>query len=196
MSIMIVVELLLQGHLQIPNVSKNLMRQTKLYIRWLQLEMIKKQTLLNGICTMLQCVYALCSLSLSLSLSLSHTQCLHIYVTERFFPHIQKHTGELISLASLHRGVLGKQGYQCQGRQIPYFSMSDVLSNSLDNLLAHKKLTLNLKQQNTCVERHPRHVALFHTPSEHSHLANITMMTHALYSTDQHFLQISQFSTE
>ncbi len=59
--------------------------------------------------------YAL-SLSFSLSLSLSHTQCLHIYVTERLFPHIQKHTGGLISLASLHRGVLGKQGYQCQGR--------------------------------------------------------------------------------
>ncbi len=149
MSIMIVVEHLLQGHLQTPNVSKNWMRQTKLYIRWLVTWNCQKTNFPQW--NMYHATVRLCmmlspSLSLSLSLSLSRitfgdkSQCLHIYVTERLFPHIQKTYRRTDLSCFSSQGCIRKQGYQCQGRQIPYFSMSDVLFNSLVNLLAHKKL--------------------------------------------------------
>uniref|UniRef100_A0A672QCA5 Protein kinase C n=1 Tax=Sinocyclocheilus grahami TaxID=75366 RepID=A0A672QCA5_SINGR len=41
-------------------------------------------------------------------------------------------------------GVLGKQGYQCQGRQIPYFSMSYVLFNSLDKFVGSQRFSVNM----------------------------------------------------
>uniref|UniRef100_A0A8C1RIX2 Protein kinase C n=1 Tax=Cyprinus carpio TaxID=7962 RepID=A0A8C1RIX2_CYPCA len=47
-------------------------------------------------------------------------------------------------------GVLGKQGYQCQGRQIPYFSMSDVGSQRFSVNIPHKFSIHNYKVLTFC----------------------------------------------